>query len=121
MSYEKKYLKYKNKYQQLKLNQLGGALLDFLHKERDTITFPKGFTELHMNGSYNLIHNSEYYNINNTLEKVNQLKNIIEVTLKNNPAPPTGANFVNKVSNIYNSDKRQDLIDIITYIFDHRA
>jgi hypothetical protein len=121
MSCEKKYLKYKNKYKQLKLSQTGGERHNAaIRKTNNTITFPNGFPNLHANGDYNVIHSYDQESVNDErrLGNLRQLNTWLTTTFlqpsANGPIP--GNEPINKAYRIFTSDRRDDLLDIMEWL-----
>ena len=124
MSFEQKYLKYKKKYILAKksntLNQKGGeAHYSSIRKQGNVISFPNGFPNLVTNGNYHIIHAFDqlYTSKQNKSLKIEELNMWVNQTF-NNGLPPQGNDIINKVANIWQSNQRQDLIDLVNWLND---
>tara|TARA_B100000902_G_C27029645_1_gene773792 strand:+ start:314 stop:706 length:393 start_codon:yes stop_codon:yes gene_type:complete len=123
IDYKKKYLKYKNKHiLNTKINQKGGERHEtVIRKDGDNISFPNGFPNLQTNGDYHIVHAyDETLTSSRTMsEKVNILNVWLTQTFPGAGGPPQDNNdHINKAYNIYNSDQRQNLIDLVNWILD---
>ena len=62
--------------------------------------------------------NGEWNDMNNKLENLDQLKIWLEVTF-NHVIPPKDDNIINKAYNIWNSEYKEDLLNLIEWIYKH--
>ena len=91
-----------------------------INKNNDIISFPNGFPNLEKNGDYNIVHQYdeklEAYRVMQA--KLEQLHMWLNVTFENYGKPPLGNKNINKALDIFESDKKQNFIDLITWLRD---
>ena len=121
--YKTKYLKYKTKYISLKNNsQAGGERHNnIIRKDGNIVTYPEGFPDLSSNGDYHVVHaydpvvNSD----RNKLSKIEILQVWVNQTFPQAGQPPGDlGEHINKTWNLYNSDVKQDFIDLVNWLND---
>ena len=121
---EGKYLKYKQKYQQLKLNQKGGEKHNnAIRKDGPAITFPNGFPNLQTNGNYNIVHeyDASEFRKRQIIENVELLQLWVTATFNYGDDVPPGDDGINKAYAIYNSVRRDDLIALVNWLLNNRG
>jgi len=126
--YQKKYLKYKGKYLSMKEsnsdvlqnNQKGGeAHYTIIRKDGNAISYPNGFPNLQTNGDYHIIHAyDETLEANRMMTaKLEQLNTWVTQTF-NHELPQQGDNIINKAGNIWQSDQKQNFINLVNWLND---
>ena len=92
---------------------------DYIRKDDDKISFPKGFPDLKVNGNYHIIH--RYDNSINKDRILNDKLNQLNMWLKQTfpvELPPQSENNVYFASKIFNSENKNDFIKIIDWLLD---
>ena len=120
-TFKKKYLKYKKKY--ILNKQKGGERHQAVIRKSDNeVNFINGFNleNLVTNGDYHIIHayDEELRSSNIMKNKIDQLNLWLSTTFTFGNLPLEGNENINKSARIYNSNQKQELIDLVNWFLD---
>ena len=101
------------------MNNNDGVYYNVIKKDDKVISFPNGFPSFDRNGNYHIIH---AYHPNLTSDrimrdKINQLNTWLKNTLPRS-IPNEGNDNINKASKIYNSEQKNNMMELIDWLLD---